>query len=150
MIGAITLRMSAEKSTNYTAPPYLVRFGRSVVFLGITGMSVAAILFFVQLWLSHGLVARTGRVIFWQTTGALILVAAMLAATDDMNDERWNPAHTGSFILTILLPLAVLLLRQSRANATAWFVAIGLVPFFFILLRWLLFSIQSIGFDMSW
>lgn len=150
VIAAIALGAYAEKSTDYVPPSYLVRFGKSLVFLGITGLAIAAILFFTELWLADGGVDRTRRLLFWKLTGTLIVLAAMLAATDAMNDEGWNPAHTGSFVLTFLWPVAVLLLRQARMHAGVWIAALGLIPVFFILLRWLLFSIQAIGFDMSW
>lgn len=44
MVEAIALSVNAEKSTEYVPPSYLTRFGKSVVFIGITGVCIAGIL----------------------------------------------------------------------------------------------------------
>lgn len=146
----IALPVLGEKPTDYVAPSFLVRFGRSLLFLGIVGGLIAVVLYLVQLWMHRGVVDRARRVRYWQVVAVLIFAGSFGAATDALNDEGWNPPSAGSFCLAPLLAVAILVLTNRSPSAGDWIAAVGLTPFFFLGIRWLLFGVQHAGLDLSW
>ena len=140
----------AEKAVGYVAPPYALRFARSLVFAGVIGAAIAGILFALQLWIHRGNISRHRKKLYLLCVVAIAVFAAFIAAADNINDEGWNPSHISSFFIALLLPLAILLLAPSPPSWIDWLVAIALTPLFFWGLRYLLFFVQNAGFDLSW
>jgi hypothetical protein len=140
----------AEKSSDYVAPGVFVRFARSFVFLGVAGGAVALLLFLIQRWIHRANITRERRIRYWLLFAVLVLTGALFAAGDEMNDEHWNPPFSGTFALAPLLAIAILVLTPARPAAVEWITAIGLAPFFFFGMRYVLFFAQYAGFDLSW
>ena len=91
-----------ERTTDYVPPVYAIRLVRSFVTLSLFALPglLAAFLF-----AGRRFDRRVARAIgVW---ALLILVGAVVAATDAMNDEGWNPTFYGGPFVAMSLPAAI-------------------------------------------
>ena len=132
----------------YVAPSVLERFGRSLVFVGVTAALLALLLGLCLRGATGQRASSAQYRSFALVALVFVLVGAGWAASDALNDGH-NPALFGSFALTPLLAAAVLLL-QPRRTAGAWITALQFTPPFCLGLVFGLSLLQEAGFNFAW
>jgi hypothetical protein len=114
-----------ERSASYVPPAYIARFARSLVTLALFGVPgvIAAIAAARRKPDDLGRRVRMALVLF-----ALIIgLGALIAATDAMNDEGWNPTFYGGPFVAATLPACVIAATPREDSHRVSFIVIALI-----------------------
>jgi len=105
------LEAFAKRDQMYPPVPYSVRFSKSFIAL----LPVACVLGF-GIYFIHRLFDKSTCVrnkLRWTfIVFALVIAGSLIAATDSLNDEHWNPAFYGGAVLALMAPISLFVLNQ--------------------------------------
>jgi hypothetical protein len=127
---AVTSTAFAKRSNDYIPPPYFSRFLYSLV--GVVPLSLILIAICVLAMLYVG---STGSAIrrFLLVSGALVVAGCLLAATDWLNDELWQPWLWAGLFVTFV-PTAAIYLAGPGPSPSKWvLIVLSLVPTWLVL-----------------
>ena len=120
---AVTSTAFAKRSSDYIAPPYFSRLLSSLV--GVVPLSLVLIAICILAMLY---VRSTGSAIrrFLLVSGTLIVAGCLLAATDSLNDELWQPWLWAGLFVTFV-PTAAIYLARPHPSPSRWVLIVLLV-----------------------
>ena len=119
-----------ERSTSYVPPAYAIRVVRSFVTLSLFALPSAVAAFLAAGRRFDRRVARAISV--W---ALIILAGALVAATDAINNEGWNPTFYGGPFVAMSLPVALALaVSPNDPRRTSMIVVTAIAAFPFALL----------------
>lgn len=143
----------AKQPSDYVPPPYPSRFAISLFALAPLAILLAALSYFPLK--KYDLIPTRRVLARLLAIGAFCLwVGAGWAATDALNDEGWNPAMSGTFCLSFLVPLRIFLIpnsltRQERTVAAAVAFLLLFLPLLFLADYWVKFGLKH-GWPTLW
>ena len=101
----------AKRSIHYVPPPYITRFLCSLFTLALVAALLAAPSYF-SIRLFDPVYCRRKRNLFILIVFIILILATILVSFDALNDELWSPWLTGSPIISLIIPLALLTLTN--------------------------------------
>ena len=99
----------AKREFDYVPPPFLERFGRSVV--GVVPLAALVVLVCMVLIVTVAAVPRSAIGRFLKISCCLVIAGSLLAACDGLNDEGLEPWFLATFLVAPLPSISLLLLR---------------------------------------
>ncbi len=95
----------AKRTSDYIVPPYGVRLVHGTLGLLLLALPIGVIVAFVARMTGTDWARRVARSIL--AVSCTVVIGAMVAALDSLNDEGWNPAFLGSPFVALALPLGL-------------------------------------------
>jgi hypothetical protein len=128
----VPIEAFAKKSPDFMPPPYSVRASRSFIALLPVACVLGLALYFLHRTLDRN--TCTSRRLSWIIiVFALVCAGSLLAATDWLNDEGWNPAFWGGPVIALMAPISLFVLNKRFSLPVKILLSIVVFPVFVIL-----------------
>jgi len=128
----LPLNAFAKKSPDFVPPPYSVRASKSFLALLPVACVLGLALYFLYYYLDRNTCVKN-RLVWVIIVFVLVCAASLLAATDWLNDEGWNPAFYGGAVIALMAPISLFVLNKRFSLPVKILLSIVVFPVLVIL-----------------
>jgi hypothetical protein len=154
MMVGITLALCdsaiAKRVIGYIPPPYYIRFLISIFTLTPIGFITGGLSYYGARFFDYETCMKN-RKLFFAMLFAFIFIGSFIGASDGLNDECWNPAMLGSVPLSLIIPIAALILTRRFKLLPRVIISCALLIPSLVIIEVAIFSYQSYTyFELRW